>query len=871
MGKGLWIFILSLVISGCSVRDFSVNDLFTESFEPPEIHIVEQIPGEIYSTTVELKIMVSCKSGVDYVNIQYEDKELYIDNPVKSKIFFINTNISFKSPGYKKVYIYSYSKKGLSSYSEIEFNIQINAPFIWVNDPVSDYLYQLSGSYTFNGGASCSSGDLKEIFIIVKNKNTGNSITNIIPGTNSWVFTAALYANTENNIKFFAVSDFNVQSAPVNKNILVDQQKPLVQMVFPTNNAVTSPAIQGIISASDALTWVPNNQVFFKLDDNTVFAASKSGSDWEFSYSGLTNGGHILKVYCKDFVGNTSLTQTMSFTVDSSLPVVSINGPLLRAQKVVTADITGGASIGSGSIVDVYIKLNNNAWVPSDAFISGASIAWSKVGLVLNMNATNTLIVSAVSDSGVSNLTSVYKIIADNTLPYIVSYNLTNNQVLVNTDYINQNFTAKDGLSGMMIVSNYFICPTKGVLFSSYAGNFTSQLSVLLDTSIPGGDSVTNVLVAVDMAGNIYKKTNIIKVYPAVYVTVGFSDANPGFLTQPIGSIQKGIDIAGSLGIQNVYISMGSYNTVTADYCVNLKNNMKIKGGFIAGFTANDMFLYPTIINGNGLNVHVVKAVNVNNVVLSGLILRGANGAAGLLGGGLFLKDCNQIKITNCYIRNNIAKEGGGVYITNSDVEFNNVQICSNTAEKAPSVLVKHSQLKVKNSLLKDNISALYAGEVFAASFYSLQTTLVVTNSKLIENSMFAPGGIAAEYFMAQICIEGTFNTELINSQFIGTNNLTYSSGDMYLIGIYLKSSPGYLKINNNLFYDKKGLSPNQKTVAIWESVPVAGQILMNNLFYTLHTKWYYDFNTDTFYNNTAQINTPANTGASVSSGNAGY
>ena len=63
------------------------------------------------------------------------------------------------------------------------------------------------------------------------------------------------------------------------------------------------------------------------------------------------------------------------------------------------------------------------------------------------------------------------------------------------------------------------------------------------------------------------------------------------------------------------------------------------------------------------------------------IIVLNISGLKGYMGGALYLKDSNRVTLTKNTFQENEARQGGGIYVLNSDLVLNENQFISNCVE----------------------------------------------------------------------------------------------------------------------------------------------------------------------------------------------
>ncbi|NPV00191.1 MAG: hypothetical protein HPY53_02305, partial [Brevinematales bacterium] len=770
---------------------------------------------------------------------------------------------------WKHLSITAYGVNGLDSNKGVDFYIQVPTPWVTINQPWNYDTYTNQPSAYFYGTADISEGYISNVFSVTSGDNTNIKITNIASGTNNWSVTVTLFKNMQNIVTIYAVSGKGVISWPQDKRVVVDQQRPVCTLLYPTAGMEVPSTISGIIDAYDALTWINDWSVYYTIDAMGYSSAAKAGTSWGFISSGNTVGDHTVSVYAVDGVGNTSLTQTISVTVAPDMPLITMSNWLKSAVMGNTPLVYGSASVDAGySISQIKIKVNNGAWtLINKVNYSGTSFCWSNTNTLINLNKTNTVIAMAISSTFKTNYTLSHQIISDSIPPKLEYVRYTNNAYVANTEWVNQDITLMDDLSGLGIVSNIMMSPIFGVTANSSLDMFNKYVGCWMNYNTPGGGTVTNVILAWDMAGNKFVKTNILKVYPQVYVApFGNDSTGKGYRSQPFASVQKGIDFANSIGTYSVNIAQGTYS-ITAP--VVLRSGIQIYGGFSSDFINQNPLSYPTIINGSSIVKHILTASGISYCRVEGLTLIRATGLGlGEKGGGIYILD-SYMEIYNSIIESNNSDMGGAVYSQNSTFKMYSSEIDQNTAKKGSAFYFDTgSWVELWNTEWFDNDCETPVSVNIGQTFYAKDSHVFLETCSNYDNNVSGSGTLS--YTFGLLYIDGGESTEIRNSYIQGDHTFNIGVTNQ-MIGLMFINNPGYVVIENNNFNITKSIPVSKKTIAISESIPMNGQWLMNNGFYTNSLDVVYH---DTVYGDLLwvyQLNDGMNTGAYNYGGNWGY
>jgi hypothetical protein len=145
------------------------------------------------------------------------------------------------------------------------------------------------------------------------------------------------------------------------------------------------------ISSNDALsgTGLANTVVHFTIDGSPIVATATANAQgaWSFTPSGLADGPHTIVASQTDTFGNTG-TASLSFTLDTTAPVVAITspgGPTNQATQTITGTVDvadAGATVtildGTTAVGSAIVQ-GNGSWSSSVTLNSGSNSLTAKV------------------------------------------------------------------------------------------------------------------------------------------------------------------------------------------------------------------------------------------------------------------------------------------------------------------------------------------------------------------------------------------------------------------------------------------------------------------------------------------------------------
>lgn len=143
---------------------------------------------------------------------------------------------------------------------------------------------------------------------------------------------------------------------------------PTITITAPSGGATVTtagPTITGELRDEVNGSGVDTDNFILKIDDVPVsnagatFTPVSGGYDFSYTASGLTDGGHIIKVDVKDNDGNSATQATASFTVDTTVPSLNISNPSDgEITNQASLSVQGTTSDVTSNPITVTVKLN---------------------------------------------------------------------------------------------------------------------------------------------------------------------------------------------------------------------------------------------------------------------------------------------------------------------------------------------------------------------------------------------------------------------------------------------------------------------------------------------------------------------------------
>lgn len=224
-----------------------------------------------------------------------------------------------------------------------------------------------------------------------------------------------------------------------------EQTAPVITITAPTAGAflaTNTPTITFTITDESNGSGVDISTLKIKVDSNAAITNTASGvtatattNGYTVKYipqSALSDGSHTVTINCSDNDGNAATAKSISFTVDTVAPVLTVTAPSENGSYVATAAFTvkGTTNDSTSSVASVKVTLNGTDQGTVTVDSSGA---FSKAITLASGN--NTIVVTATDKAG--KTTSITRTInLDTSAPEVVSVSITPNPVATGNSFV---------------------------------------------------------------------------------------------------------------------------------------------------------------------------------------------------------------------------------------------------------------------------------------------------------------------------------------------------------------------------------------------------------------------------------------------------
>lgn len=220
------------------------------------------------------------------------------------------------------------------------------------------------------GGTAASQSGLQKIEVSLDGGATWSTAT----GTTTWSFTpVSALADGTYNLVVKATDDNAKTNQTSNQKLVVDTVKPTITINSPTNNAkLKSSSVTVSGSASD-------NNVLKSIEvavDSGSYITIAGATSWSYQVTSLSDGAHTIHAQATDAAGNVSASTSISVSVDTTAPTISITSPTNGYTTNSSASITvhgTSSDPNGGTVASVKIKVDNGSWINA----TGTTSSWT--------------------------------------------------------------------------------------------------------------------------------------------------------------------------------------------------------------------------------------------------------------------------------------------------------------------------------------------------------------------------------------------------------------------------------------------------------------------------------------------------------------
>ncbi len=667
--SSFFLFLLSIFFVSCALRDYMNQPVLKDVYDGPMVMIISPMSGNAYPGRIRVVADVTEQEGLGGIEVVYDGK---IDNISTGGLSFyhLDHEVGFSSGGWKTIELRAYNRVGVKRTVFVDVNVI--GPRIWVTNDFAQWgeTYTSALSLTLRGVVSNGLTNLDRVYVRVERPSQIDEYMATLVGPDGWEVSVPLVANQDVEVIACVVDKAGVRAEAKPITVYQDSRGPqLVELLRPTNGAtegmmaVFEGRAQDDKVGVDRIVWTTNNW---------LTSSSRNLGGWwgrrdilEFSFEEwMGPASYTLHYYFEDFLGNPSVTNIITFTVDGMFPFVYITGP---DGWWCTNEVSFPLFGQYANATTIQYSLNGGPWQNVSQFGMGQ---WTNITPYV-ANAENTLRLRA-TDGPHTNVSPLYRFLIDTLPPQLTLYD-TGGSLIVNRSTVRRRLRVEDNLSGI----RYFYDTLKGKWgyggmgylvenrTNEWLGNFYEDDGT---RDFPFGAVITNDIVLVDEAGNSSSYSRTLEVYPALFVTPA-GGGTYGIASDPLQAY-AGVERAKSLGVRTVVFSEGLH---TLSSSLVPANNMILAGGFTSDFTSS--MGGATLLKRSGGRVIEVK--NVSGVGLLKFVIAGSG------------------QLT----------EDGPLWVSNGTVYVMNAIFSNNQGRRGSAICAQASQVGVVSNLFTNNLT----------------------------------------------------------------------------------------------------------------------------------------------------------------------
>jgi hypothetical protein len=430
-----------LVFNSTFLGSFAAqNDIF-----PPTMIIISPAIGSNYSLvsfnqTVNISLFERYPSGVIFMFSNGSGQDFNVSATNLSGYWSASYNVSSLAEGANTVTVFANDSAGNVNKTEsITFTMDYTLPRVsWISLSSGSNYSKSSSNQTFNASVL----ELYAYNVIFQFSNGSGQDFNVsatnLSGYWSASYNVSSLAEGANTVTVFA----NDSAGNVNKtetiSFTMDYTLPRVSWISLSSGSNYSKSSSNQTFNASVLELYAYNVIFQFSNgsgqDFNVSATNLSGY-WSASYnvSSLAEGTNTVTVFANDSAGNVNLTQTISFTMDYTLPRVSwlspTNGSIYNFSSPENATINVSV-LEDRSISKVFAMFDNSSGNDFNLTLENQSGYWvARYNISLLVNGTQTITIFANdSANGINNTERIILIFSNITNPDpVIDQNVQNN------------------------------------------------------------------------------------------------------------------------------------------------------------------------------------------------------------------------------------------------------------------------------------------------------------------------------------------------------------------------------------------------------------------------------------------------------------
>ena len=434
--------------------------------------------------------------------------------------------------------------------SAVTFIVDTTAPIVSINSATSP---SKNATPELTGAAGVQAGDRSSVVVTVySGSSTAGSVVQtktLAPSGSSWSYLLSKLADgtyTAQAVQEDEAGNVGKSSAVT---FTIDTTAPVLAIVeAPAAHTKSStPALAGTAgtAAGDQTTVLLTLYKGSVVGGTVVEAASRpvSAAKWSYTAAVLPDGTYTAQAVQEDAAGNVGKSSAVTFTVDTTAPIVSLNS-LTSPSKNTMPELTGTAGVLAGDrasiMVTVYSGSSTAGSVVQTKTVTPGGSSWS---YLVSKLADGTYTAQAVQEDEAGNVgkSSAVTFIVDTTAP-IVSINSATSPSKNATPELTGTAGVQAGDKSSVAVTVYSGSSTAGSVVQTKAVSPSGSSWSYLVSKLADG-TYTAQAVQEDAAGNVGKSS-------AVTFTVDTAAPVISINSVPSPGKNQTPDLTGTAGVQ---------------------------------------------------------------------------------------------------------------------------------------------------------------------------------------------------------------------------------------------------------------------------------------------------------------------------------
>jgi parallel beta-helix repeat protein len=140
-------------------------------------------------------------------------------------------------------------------------------------------------------------------------------------------------------------------------------------------------------------------------------------------------------------------------------------------------------------------------------------------------------------------------------------------------------------------------------------------------------------------------------------------------------------------------------------------------------------------------NAIIDSTTEISNFTITNGFANGEEDYYTRIGGGLYLQNASPVMSGLTVISNDASYDGGGLYLSNSNVKLNNVTISNNSSYGGGGIWASFSEYSLTDVSIANNVAEQSGGGIF-----NTVSSPILKNTQIIDNMAISGGGIWCFY-----------------------------------------------------------------------------------------------------------------------------